>query len=92
MKFIRIFSVFLLLAFVFVSCEKSDIRPMNCGTHETTEVKTNTTNDQQPQQVNGRVMGAADETTPAEPEIDDIVGSGDDDRDGGDKKAKAVGR
>ncbi len=89
MKTIKIFFVILVPVLGLFSCQKSDIVPKTCGTVSTAE---------QPAEsapVNGRLKQVTTSTVTIgekQPEIDEIVGSGDDDRDGGDKKAKAAGK
>ena len=90
MKSIKILFTVILSVVIFTACQKSDKKPAACGFEKSgqTETSINT-------QPAGRMQGSAlseggttkENFVPAE-----IVGSGDDDRDGGDKKAKAVGR
>ena len=90
MKSIRIFFVVALVVFAFVACEKSAIKPSSCS-HASSQPETPAAD----QPINGRVRTSAvtptvivnTNTTP-----DQIVGGGDDDRDGGDKKPKTVGK
>ena len=88
MKKLRIFLIILVPVFGLVSCQKTDIVPKSCGT-VTTEQPAETA------PVNGRLKSVTTSSvtiSEQEPIIDEIVGSGDDDRDGGDKKAKAAGK
>jgi hypothetical protein len=86
MKMFRILALVFVLAVSVTACRKSEIRPHKCGGAEKTE-QTETA------PVNGRVGTSSiyqDESVETgEYMVNDIVGSGDDDRDGGDKKAKA---
>ena len=81
MKFLKIIVIVLVSAIGFVACEKSECKPKEreCGgTNENTTV--NKTNKGNTDNSNTSVN-----KTPSNLEI---VGSGDDDRDGGDKKKK----
>ena len=78
MKALKTFFIFVLPLVVFVACEKSDIKPRVCGD----DTPVTQPADEAP--VNGR-MKASDNGL-SDPGTGDIVGGGDDDRDGGDKK------
>lgn len=82
MKFLKIVIIVLVSSIGFVACEKSQLEPNNdgkCGkTKNTTESKTDKTN-----------RDNSNTTISKTPTNLEIVGSGDDDRDGGDKKKKS---
>lgn len=83
MKILKILLILLVPAFGIVSCEKSDLKP-GCGNaHNKQEQKNDNT---APTQVNSRLAVGIEESI----ESTDVVGSGDDDRDGGDKKTKKI--
>ena len=89
MKTTKIFALVFVLALMASSCAKSKVKP-RCS-HEK-EQETETTNT-----ASSRISSASAENDQLDTGEDnftifDIVGSGDDDRDGGDKKAKAGGR
>ncbi len=77
MKILKISLILLLPALGFVGCKKSTMAPNECGTKASTE---NT----QGSKLNTNVTPLGDDTY----QSTDIVGSGDDDRDGGDKPKK----
>jgi hypothetical protein len=79
MKILKICLLLLLPAIGVVGCKKSDHRPGSCSDHSSKQTNNET--------VNAKLIISSDEvidiSTP-------VVGSGDDDRDGGDKKQKKV--
>ena len=85
MKILRILFILLIPAFGFVGCQKSDVKP-SCQ-HEDKSSQASDDNSQgnvgsRTVNMNGDFESGDDE------ESTDIIGSGDDDRDGGDKKKK----
>ncbi|WP_317899822.1 hypothetical protein [Aurantibacillus circumpalustris] len=72
-------------AFGFVGCHKSGVKP-RCGNHSNTESKSTSESTSQASGKFGDLLVEDDNT-----EGGAIVGSGDDDRDGGDKPKK-IGR
>jgi hypothetical protein len=91
MKNLRVLFIIAFVVFVFASCEKSETKPKCSHSSSTTEQQP-TTGDQN---VSGRIKSSASTSgTPVVTETPnplDIVGGGDDDRDGGDRK-KTVGK
>jgi hypothetical protein len=90
MKILKIFLILLVPAFGFVGCQKSNMKP-SCQGHETNAPEAaskasddNGSNDNQPQSRNA----SPEENVDGDENTTDIIGSGDDDRDGGDKKKK----
>lgn len=89
MRILKILLILLVPALGFVSCKKSELKPCN---HAPAAAQTNsgntTTSDVVP--VNSRLMSPsnADITVTDGNGGTDVLGSGDDDRDGGDKKKK----
>lgn len=79
MKILKIFLILLLPAMGLVGCKKSDHRPGSCSNHSSKQTNNET--------VNAKLTDSADELID---ESSPVVGSGDDDRDGGDKKQKKV--
>ena len=85
MKILKILLVLLVPAFGFVSCEKSGLKP-GCGNHS----KSDSNSDSNTNDVSGK-YGKLITNEGNNDNGGSIVGSGDDDRDGGDKPKK-VGR
>lgn len=103
MKILKLLFIVLVPALAVVSCQKSDIKPRNCQDHEdsTPAVVSKMANSNSTQSednssgqnsdynaktsTNGTVVDTKGST-----ETTEIIGSGDDDRDGGDKKKKLV--
>jgi hypothetical protein len=79
MKILKIVLVLLIPALGFVGCQKSEMKP-RCGNHSTSE-STNKSDDAQ-------ASGKFGDLIVEEETGGTIVGSGDDDRDGGDKPKK----
>jgi hypothetical protein len=93
MKNLKALVISLFVVFAFASCEKSDVKPKCSHSSSSTE--------QQPsngdQNVSGRLRSSSPTTgttlsNNGNINPNDIVGGGDDDRDGGDKKPKTVGK
>jgi len=85
MKILRIILILLIPAFGFVGCQKSDIKP-SCQ-HEDKSSKESDDNSQN--NVGSRTVNSTGDFESGDDEgSTDIIGSGDDDRDGGDKKKK----
>jgi hypothetical protein len=98
MKILKIFVILLMPAIGFVGCKKSDIKPVNPASTPAATVaapensNTNTTEEVYTDETNARV-GDNDETVlEEEGDITGVVASGDEDRDGGDKKHKKITR
>lgn len=79
MKILKIFFILLMPAIGIVGCKKSNVRPHDCGNKASTENSEGT-------RLNTNFTQVGDDTY----QSTDVVGSGDDDRDGGDKP-KRVG-
>jgi hypothetical protein len=90
MKSLKILFVVLLVVSAFVACEKSNVKPHSCS-HSSSQSQP-APNDQP---VNGRIKNSAPSSTVTVHSTstpDEIVGGGDDDRDGGDRKTKTAGK
>lgn len=83
MKILKIVLVILLPALGIVSCQKSGLKPRGCSEHSTEQKESNSISDDK-SSGDRIIMGEAIE----EGQSTDVIGSGDDDRDGGDKKTK----
>lgn len=100
MKILKIALILLLPAIGMVACKKSDTKPGGCnGKHETESnsavSRESNAVDQEPAvldpsagQSSNRTMNTLSNTDDPSPGSTDIYGSGDDDRDGGDKSKK----
>jgi len=82
MKFLKILLILLVPALGIVGCHKSDTKPSSCSSSSNKESEQKLTD-------NGQSAGRyGDMSEDDETGSDPIVGSGEDDRDGGDKKKK----
>lgn len=77
MKILKILLILLVPAIGLIGCKKSDVKPNECGTKASTE-------NSQGSKLNTNTILVGDDTY----QSTDVVGSGDDDRDGGDKPKK----
>ncbi|HOZ87240.1 MAG TPA: hypothetical protein PL029_05750 [Bacteroidia bacterium] len=101
MKILKVILILLVPALGIVSCAKSDRKPRSCSEHKTedkTAAKTTASDDKlisdeqiSDNQTTDIQTAARGMNSPllTEDENTSLVGSGDDDRDGGDKKKKA---
>ena len=78
MKALKIFLLVLIVGFGVAACEKSTIKPCTVSEQQSNATVSD-------QQVNARIKNPTNNGT-GDPQTNEIVGSGDDDRDGGDKK------
>jgi hypothetical protein len=84
MKILKILFILLVPALLIVSCRKSDVKP-DGSKHECN--KSSSTQSSDPNNNNvGQAAGRGTSVDETEPEFGNIVGAGDDDRDGGDRK------
>jgi hypothetical protein len=83
MKILKILFILLVPALGIVGCQKSDIKP-DCPNHSESSSKTTNTDESAGSTVGARSANVSFE----DEEGTSVVGSGDDDRDGGDKKKK----
>jgi hypothetical protein len=102
MKILKILLIVLVPAFGVVSCQKSDIKPRNCQDHEdsapavasknaaSSDVNTEDDSSDQTYDHSAKKVGGVVVDSPGSESGTEIIGSGDDDRDGGDKKKKIV--
>jgi hypothetical protein len=97
MKILKIVVILLMPAIGFVACKKSDIKPVNPASAPAAavaapeNVNTNTT-EVYTEETNARVGDSEETVLEEEGNITGVVASGDDDRDGGDKKHKKTAR
>jgi hypothetical protein len=98
MRILKIFVILLMPALGFVACRKSDIKPVNPASTPAAAVaapenaNTNTTEEVYTEETNSRVGDNGETVLEEEGNITGVVASGDEDRDGGDKKHKKIAR
>lgn len=97
MKILKIAVILLLPAIGFVGCKKSDIKPANPASTSAAPVAANENNattitEEYTDQSGSRTGDGGEVILEEDGNITGVVASGDDDRDGGDKKHKKISR